>query len=266
MSAGLFTFVSTAIEAVYDGKTLRRQHASEIDLIRQNHIDDVARINMTHADDLARLNDVHRDDVAALRRDLSTADRRITAQADEIGDLRRQTLVMLPDGQSRPLREMVSETTERVSTVATRSAARNIATMPGEGIPLIGIAVVVAATGLEIKDACEISTAMYELDLAMNPESAKQNDVCGMEVYTADEIWALIVESPATVWASMVATYDGLPTLSSMWDWVVETLKATPSQMKTLILWVWSLIPQMDWPDWDWPTWNDINPFAEDAP
>jgi hypothetical protein len=267
ISAAFFGLVAGIVEAVYDGPTLRRNAVAEIELRDQ-------RI-AAQADELAEMRtdlDARNRQIAGLADEVATLQRTTTTQADELARLDSERYVTF-NGERRLLREVVTETAADVADRATITAARNIASMPGESIPLLGIAVVVAATGLELNDACETSKAMHQLDVAMNPDHAipdGQTEVCGMTPYTAEEIWEMILNSPAVIWNNMVETYDGLPSLAEAWDWVVNMLKATPGQIWELFKWVWSLLPTIDWPDWEWsdPDWTswDINPFSESAP
>lgn len=244
VSSTLFSAVAAVVEAIHDGATFRNRQ--------------VAEIGSRDARIAAQANEI-----VSLRTELEQHDLEIRRSAIAITELEAERIVTI-DGERRLLREVVTETTAEVSSIAARSAARNIASMPGEGLPIAGIAVVVVATGLEVKDACDISTAMYELDIAMNPDHAITDrvEVCGMPVYTAEELWSKIIESPGAIWGEMTELYADLPAMGQMWDWVVSTLKATPGEMWSLLVYIWDTVANIELPDWDWPDW-DLNPFND---
>lgn len=137
-------------------------------------------------------------------------------------------------GGKRAVKEAVSDTSQRVAKRTAIATGRNIATMPGESIPVYGIAVVVAATAWEVNDACQMMRDMHELDVAFNPENAiSDREVCGMRVPTADEIWEQIRSAPGDIWQSMKnynfelpdLPFDGWMTASIDWfgsldDWI----------------------------------------------
>lgn len=115
-------------------------------------------------------------------------------------------------GQKRAIKEAVGETSERIAKRTSRAAARNIATMPGESIPVYGIAVVVGATAWEVNDACQMMGDIYELDVAFNPDHAiSDREVCGMRVPTAEELWDRIKAAPGEVWREMKQWLPDLP-------------------------------------------------------
>ncbi|OYX44991.1 MAG: hypothetical protein B7Z02_02850 [Rhodobacterales bacterium 32-67-9] len=117
-------------------------------------------------------------------------------------------------GQKRAIKEAVNETSERIAERTARAAARNIAAMPGEAIPVYGIAVVVGATAWEVNDACQMMGEMYELDVAFNPDHAiSDREVCGMRVPTAGELWDKMKSAPGEVWLDMKQLLPDLPEL-----------------------------------------------------
>lgn len=127
-------------------------------------------------------------------------------------------------GAKRPIKEAVSDTSQRIAKRTAKAASRNIATMPGESIPVYGIAVVVAATTWEIYDACAMMAEMHELDVAFNPENAiSDREVCGMRVPTAAELWQQVKAAPGQVWDDMKGYEFQLPDLPFD-DWMAASL------------------------------------------
>lgn len=137
-------------------------------------------------------------------------------------------------GQRMAARAAVKDTAARVSRRTAFAATRNVGSMAGEALPVIGIGVIAAATAWEMHDACQMMGEMRALDAAFNPENPISDDeVCGMKVPARAELWAMVKASPAIVWDRTRAMYAGLPELSltgaydraltwlgGTWDWV----------------------------------------------
>ncbi len=134
------------------------------------------------------------------------------------------TAVVSYRGAKRPIREAVSDTSQRIARRTAIATSRNIATMPGESIPVYGIAVVVGATTWEVADACAMMSDMHALDVAFNPENAiSDREVCGTRVPTAGEIWDGIKSAPGNIWQDMKGMDFDLPDLPFD-DWAATVL------------------------------------------
>jgi|APEBP8051073058_1049385.scaffolds.fasta_scaffold00034_73 hypothetical protein len=117
-------------------------------------------------------------------------------------------------GKTKPIAEVVEETTERVARRTARGASRNVASTFGEAVPLYGIGVVIAATAWELKDACDTMKDLHELDLAFNPgkaPSSEVTEVCGLKVPTKDELWGMIKSSPGKAYEIAKGALPDLP-------------------------------------------------------
>ena len=144
--------------------------------------------------------------ISNLTSELADADARIVSLEAE----RRVTY----RGETRTVREAVSNTVDRASRRTTIAAQRNIAAMVGEGIPFWGVAVIAAATAWEISDACAMMKDFYELEVAFAPEAAipvDEIEVCGLQVPSSEEIWDAILSSPAAAAAKVTELYGSLP-------------------------------------------------------
>lgn len=118
-------------------------------------------------------------------------------------------------GVERPAREVVGEASQAISERVSKAAARNVASMPGEALPFIGIAVVAGATAWEISDACALMEDVHALDVAFNPGRAIDwAEVCGKPVPTRAELWETVRSSPAAAWAGAGHLYEDLPEIS----------------------------------------------------
>ena len=280
VSATAFALASTMVEAVFGAESLRRRQQSQIDTTQRRHADEVAGLNSEidtrdrrlteQADEVdirGRRLDQQADEIADLRMQIDTGNRRVallgdelaemsgeidardlrlSQQADEIAGLSRETQVLYR-GTNTQLRDAIADTTERVRVRVTRGTKRNIASIFGEGIPLFGIAVAVAATGLEVNDACSTMEDMYLLDISMNPEHVVTDrpEVCGLRIPTVGEVWQKILASPGSVWDSMKVLYVNLPTLGEIWD----SVAASPGQIWGVITELYGAVLDIDWPD-----------------
>lgn len=194
-----FLLASSLAGLVVDaGQTVRGRHAIQLkELDRQ-----LAR-RQVDADRLEKKLGRKQADADALVRENSTLKRKL----DDAG-------TVIYRGQKRAIKDAVSETSERIAKRTARAAARNIAAMPGEAIPIYGIAVVVGATAWEVTDACQMMGDMYDLDVAFNPDHAiSDREVCGMRVPTAGELWDKIKAAPGEVWRDMKQLLPDLPEL-----------------------------------------------------
>ena len=104
----------------------------------------------------------------------------------------------------------IGKITKRIMTRTSIGAARNLASVPAEAIPAVGIAAVVGVTVLELKEACETMKDMNELNVLMGIEelsgteaSIEKQKVCGMEVPSEDEVMDQVINSPRAAWEAM---------------------------------------------------------------
>lgn len=71
-----------------------------------------------------------------------------------------------------------------MATRTIKGATRNIASLPGEAIPILGTSVIVGVTLWDIHDFCQNMKDLNELNDIFEHQRADQNTVCGMEVPT----------------------------------------------------------------------------------
>ena len=115
-------------------------------------------------------------------------------------------------------------------TRTTRSTLANVSSIPGESIPFYGIAIVVAATAYELKAACDNMTDLYDLQVALDPDTARSDDrsaVCALQVPTKQEVWLGIKKSPQIAWDTSITTLGSVtdsvknidtPEFGGMWQ------------------------------------------------
>jgi hypothetical protein len=118
-------------------------------------------------------------------------------------------------GASVAAREAVEDTAARVTRRLTVATTRNVTSMAGEALPVVGIGVVAAATAWEVHDACELMREIGELERAFAGTAPSEDEVCGQQVPTRAELWATVKASPAAAWDAVSGLYDGLPDWSA---------------------------------------------------
>ncbi|TDG11418.1 hypothetical protein E2F43_18730 [Seongchinamella unica] len=87
----------------------------------------------------------------------------------------------------------------RLSARTRRVATRSIAAIPGEAIPYLGVAVLIAGTSYELYEACEslrdLETLYAELGLDDKPPEATLSAVCDPQLPDAGEVWEQITST-----------------------------------------------------------------------
>ena len=149
-----------------------------------------------------------------------TSNRILKSRYDEILD----GLVTFK-GKAVPVTKAVSQTVMQIGRRSSRSAARSVASMPGEAIPWIGTAVIVGVTSLEIRDLCLTMKDMTELQRAFDPSFKTNEDdleVCAIKVPPKEEIIAAVKASPGKAWE---AAKEATPSLEDIKDMKMPDVK-----------------------------------------
>lgn len=147
-----------------------------------------------------------------LKVDLDTEKRRAASLASENARIRKVNTVTFR-GRSTTVKEATQEVLDRTMARTTRSTLANVSSIPGESIPLYGIAIVLAATAYELKAACDNMTDLYDLQVALDPDTARSDDrsaVCAMQIPTKQEVWVGIKQSPQVAWEKSIATLESV--------------------------------------------------------
>lgn len=138
-------------------------------------------------------------------------------------------------GEPRAVGDIVSETAHLIRSRAAAVATRNIDAMPGEAVPVFGIAVITAATTRDIAEACEMMGDLHEMTLALDPAATvppEETEVCGLQVPTPQEVWARVQRNPEDVWAAMDDMHGGLPPLhTGLVEHVVNVFSGAPDSI-----------------------------------
>jgi len=134
VGGGLYTVVSSAVESVTGIRTLAGRH-----------VDQVAALSSELQKQKNKTTD--------LETDLSRKNQRIASLNNEI-DEARVAWVVTYRNQQKFLTEAVEDTSQRISQRTVNRSARNVAAVFAESIPVVGVGIVVAVTGLELRDSC----------------------------------------------------------------------------------------------------------------
>lgn len=84
--------------------------------------------------------------------------------------------------------EAVQKASRRMADRSVVGATRNIASLPGESIPLIGTALIVGVTAWDIHDFCENLKDLNKLNDVFKYQREDQTQVCGIKVPTKEEV------------------------------------------------------------------------------
>jgi hypothetical protein len=137
-------------------------------------------------------------------------------------------------------RKLTRDTAQRVSNRVARGAARNSASVFGEAIPVVGVAVIAGALAYEVKDACDTARDMAGLEaMVANPQDPDLAFSNATEAFACsdlipeisalpdrDAIWDEMVSAPGSAWQSAEEYYADLPdrSLISGYDWMLAWL------------------------------------------
>jgi len=217
MGGKVYSAASSIFDAVTGLRSVATQHAS-----------DIADIS----DDLMYERRVKRElkaEVRGLTEKLAlerSAKRQLQAELSETA-ARRASL--------RVKREAVDTITDRISRRTARSASRDVGSMVGEAIPYAGIAIIVGATTLELKDLCDTMKDMQELKEIFNPDAAPDENVttvCAMKVPTKEEIWIMVKAAPGDAWEGVKAWMPELPEFPEIdWSTVWDSIEDGPANL-----------------------------------
>ena len=150
------------------------------------------------------------------------------------GQLRDLGMGLVPfKGEKVTIKAAIDETAAAIGNRAQKSAAREIASMPGEAPPYLGTAVIVGVTTLELSDLCATLKDMSALKGALNPsfeQSEEELEVCSIKVPAREDIVAAIKASPEKVW---IAAKDAVPSMEELKEMEIPDLDWSDIWLKT---------------------------------
>jgi hypothetical protein len=118
-------------------------------------------------------------------------------QAKELEDVhvKNQKLAQQLDTNGKQAKATVAAVHQRLA----KGVSRNVAALPSESIPYLGLGVTLAVTSLDIYDACQTMKDFNDL-LRMMGQGEEKPDLCGQKVPTVDQVLA----STKAEWRSSV--------------------------------------------------------------
>ncbi|WP_296763400.1 hypothetical protein [Sediminimonas sp.] len=123
------------------------------------------------------------------------------------------------------VRKQVTRTSQRIAKRVSVTSARNVASIAGEALPVVGVGVIVAGTAWEINEACQTMQDLDQLDRSFNTDTTiDTGKVCGIEVPDRAAVWRTIRDSPGTAWAAATKHLPEMPDFSESYAMVVSTV------------------------------------------
>lgn len=149
--------------------------------------------------------------------------------------------------QRKATGKIARETARSVRTRVAKGAARNIASVGGEAIPVAGVAVIAAALAFDVKDACDTARDMAGLEAALDaetdPDAARQSAMLAFDCRSIvpsfedlpdrETIFSTVQTAPREAWQGAVAQFDDLTEMGAMsagsvWQSVAQGVTALP--------------------------------------
>lgn len=141
---------------------------------------------------LAHSPKVQRDQAVKVKTaELDAKNRHLTArselQAKELDavHLKNRQLAQQLDVNGRQAKATVAAVHQRLA----KGVSRNVAALPGESLPYLGLGVTLAVTSLDIYDACQTMKDFNAL-LRMMGQGEENPDLCGQKVPTVEQVLA----------------------------------------------------------------------------
>lgn len=125
------------------------------------------------------------DDVAVKTKELVDKNTRLTRNNSELEEKHAKLKT-----ESDKKIKTVQKVSKRIATRSVMSARRNIASLPGETIPVLGTSIIIGVTLWDIHDFCQNMKDINELNSAFEHDLEDQDRVCGMEVPTKEQVMA----------------------------------------------------------------------------
>lgn len=114
----------------------------------------------------------------------SSIEQKIKSQTADL-EVKNKKLVQQIEANGKLAKETVSTVNKRL----VKGVARNIAALPSEAVPFVGVAVMVASTTLDVYDACQ-TMKDFNVLLNMLGQGEENPELCGKRVPTVDEVKA----------------------------------------------------------------------------
>ena len=124
------------------------------------------------------------------------ADQKVKAQAADLEAKNKQLAELEVNNKNLAQRleangKLAKATVSKVHKRLAGGIARNIAALPSEAIPILGVTALVATTTMDVYEACLTMKDFNELLVRMG-EGEEKPDLCGKKVPSADEVRASV--------------------------------------------------------------------------
>ena len=127
--------------------------------------------------------------------------------------------------------DALQKTSKRMADRSTVGATRNIASLPGEAIPLLGTALIIGVTTWDIYDFCNNLKDLNELNTVFEHQLEDQDKVCGMKVPTKEKVmdeveknWQKAYRTAAYHINQSGWTVPEIPPIMT-WDEIIESVR-----------------------------------------
>ncbi|SET69622.1 hypothetical protein SAMN05216326_1695 [Nitrosomonas marina] len=131
-------------------------------------------------------------DVASATRDLSRKNSELSRQ--------NRTLKEQSAGLKKRINRksaQIKQFSKKAAARSTLAATRNLSSLSGEAIPVLGIAVIAGVTAWNVHDSCQMLKDLNELnaEFELHQHLEEKREVCGIKVPTKEEILAEMQEN-----------------------------------------------------------------------
>ena len=127
--------------------------------------------------------------------------------------------------------DALQKTSKRMADRSTVGATRNIASLPGEAIPLLGTALIIGVTTWDMYDFCENLKDLNKLNGVFEHQLEDQDKVCGMKVPTKEQVmdeakrnWQKAYKTAADHINQSGWTVPEIPPIMT-WDEIIESVR-----------------------------------------
>ena len=246
--AGLNAALSGVLEKVAGLDTLSRRQAERLQRVEAD-LDGTRRRLAASQDHLSRTRtelqstnarlDRTRGELASSRADLRALAASNARERNGFADERERLKADLRDarhvtvrGERTRVEDAVRQTTGAISRRARTLGLANITAMAGEAVPVAGAGFMIAMTGWEIAETCQMMQDAHDLASAFevaDPSDPARREACGFEVPSISDVWALVCSGPpAPVRDLPEGAPRPEPDEDAWWEWLFCQVDVTP--------------------------------------
>jgi uncharacterized protein YoxC len=103
---------------------------------------------------------------------------------------RKENRIRRLENKNTNIKKSISSITQSMQRRVATAATANVGAMPLEAIPFVGIGVIVASTGYEIYEACQMMKDLHKINVEINPYNAidESDKVCGLKMPSINDL------------------------------------------------------------------------------